>query len=85
MIRCATTPTERAIRTSLALVTVSVAVTSWSTNLWCAIPAAVCAGFLAFGAITGWCPTALLQRASAEPADVSAIPVAIQPELNPRR
>ena len=29
---------------------------------WCAIPAGVCATFLAIGAITGWCPTQLLNR-----------------------
>ena len=32
---------------------------------WCAIPAGVCATFLAIGAITGWCPTQLLDRRDA--------------------
>ena len=32
---------------------------------WCAIPAGVCATFLAIGAITGWCPTQLLNRRDA--------------------
>ncbi|WP_353828663.1 YgaP-like transmembrane domain [Agromyces sp. SYSU T0242] len=32
---------------------------------WCAIPAGVCATFLALGALTGWCPTDLLARGAA--------------------
>ena len=39
-------------------------------QLWCAIPAAVCATFLAIGALTGWCPTQLL-RSREEPAPVN--------------
>ncbi|GAA2044035.1 hypothetical protein GCM10009819_33590 [Agromyces tropicus] len=33
-------------------------------NPWCAIPAGVCATFLAIGAITGWCPPDLFSRAA---------------------
>ncbi len=86
MIRCATTPSERIIRGVLALFTASVAANTWSTNLWCAIPAAICATFLVIGAITGWCPTSLLTRTVAVDAEQQPnIPMAIQPELNPRR
>lgn len=63
---CATTPRERIGRGVFAVVMAVVAVGSLSA-LWIAIPAGVFAVFLAIGAITGWCPTSLFQRASAQP------------------
>lgn len=84
-MRCISTPGERVVRGLLALFTCSVAVTTWSTNLWCAIPAAICATFLAVGAATGWCPSNLLHprppRAHGSQLD---IPMALQPDLNRR-
>lgn len=62
---------ERVVRGVIALVLAAFAVSSLDT-LWCAIPAAACAGFLMVGAITGWCPTDLLVRTSGgvEPNDL---------------
>jgi hypothetical protein len=56
---CAVTRGERGFRAAMAVFVGAFAV-SVSENLWCAIPAAVCALLLAVGAITGWCPTNLL-------------------------
>lgn len=58
---CAVTPGERIFRAFAAVFVGAFALSSLD-NLWCAIPAGVCSGFLAFGAITGWCPTSLLPR-----------------------
>ncbi len=58
---CAVTPGERAARAVMALVAAGVAFATWGRP-WCAVPAAVCAGFLTIGAITGWCPTSLFAR-----------------------
>jgi len=58
---CAVNRGERVVRGLIAVVLAAFAVSSLD-NLWCAIPAAVCAGFLMIGAITGWCPTDLLAR-----------------------
>jgi hypothetical protein len=58
---CDVTPGDRVMRGVLSVIAASFAV-SQSANLWCAIPAGVCAVFLAIGAITGWCPTNLLPR-----------------------
>jgi len=47
---------------------------------WCAIPAGVCATFLTIGAITGWCPTQLLNRRDAPtPANTLGYDEARQP------
>ena len=67
--RCAVTPGERVIRAAASVVVGAVALNSVG-NLWCAIPAGICATFLAIGAITGWCPTNLLpstRRVTPEP------------------
>ncbi len=55
---CAVTPRDRAVRGVLSLAAAGIA---WATadQLWYAVPAAVAATFLAIGAVTGWCPTAL--------------------------
>ncbi len=57
--RCAVTPGERVIRAAASVVVGAVALNSIG-NLWCAIPAGICATVLVIGAITGWCPTNLL-------------------------
>ncbi|WP_448255447.1 hypothetical protein [Microbacterium aurum] len=47
---------------------------------WCAIPAGVCATFLAIGAITGWCPTQLvLSREDPTPVNTFGYDEARQP------
>ncbi len=53
---------------------------------WCAIPAGVCATFLAIGAITGWCPTQLLNRRDAHtPTNTLGCDEARQPiDTHPR-
>lgn len=58
---CAVTRSERVFR-GAAAVFIGAFALSMSDNLWCAIPAGVCATLLAVGAITGWCPTRLLPR-----------------------
>ncbi len=58
---CAVTPVERVLR-ALAAVFVGAFALSMGDNLWCAIPAGICATLLLVGAVTGWCPTALLPR-----------------------
>lgn len=58
---CATTPVQRVARGTLSVLTAALAYTAGTSGrLWCAVPAAVCAAFLAVGAATGWCPTNLL-------------------------
>lgn len=59
---CAVTSSERVFRFLASIFLVGFAFNSFETNLWCAIPAAICASFLMIGAITGWCPTALFAR-----------------------
>ncbi len=54
---------ERLLRGLAAALLVAFAATSLD-NLFCAVPAATCAAFLAIGAITGWCPANLLSRTS---------------------
>lgn len=56
---CAVTPRDRAVRGVLSVVAAGIA---WGTadRPWYAVPAALAATFLAIGAVTGWCPTALL-------------------------
>lgn len=63
---CAVAPGERVLRGALAVIPAAFAVSSLETP-WFAVPAALCALFLAFGAITGWCPTQLVGRAPVEP------------------
>lgn len=58
---CAVTRTERILRAAMSVFVGAFAL-SMSANLWCAIPAGVCAALLMVGAITGWCPTSLLPR-----------------------
>ena len=67
--RCAVTSGERVIRAAASVVVGAVALNSVG-NLWCAIPAGICATFLAIGAFTGWCPTNLFpstRRVTPEP------------------
>lgn len=59
--RCAVRPAERIGRGAVSAFLALFALSSLD-NLWCAVPAAVCAFFLVIGAITGWCPTDLLTR-----------------------
>jgi len=62
---CAVSRGERVIRGTIAVFLAAFAASSLE-NLWCAIPAGICATFLAIGAVTGWCPTDLVSRAAAE-------------------
>lgn len=59
------------MRAVAAVVLAAFSASMWSSNLLCAVPAALCSTFLAIGAITGWCPTQLLRglptRHRAEP------------------
>ncbi|PFG18701.1 hypothetical protein [Serinibacter salmoneus] len=64
MITCHVTPGVRAMRVLAAVVLAAFSGSMWSSNLLCAVPAAICATFLLIGAITGWCPTQLLQGRS---------------------
>ena len=57
---CPSTPADRVVRGVLAVIIAAFALTS--TSAWCAVPAFVCAGCFAFGALTGWCPTDLPRR-----------------------
>lgn len=52
------------MRALAAVVLAAFSGSMWSSNLVCAIPAAICATFLLIGAVTGWCPTQLLQGRS---------------------
>lgn len=61
MITCHVTPGVRAMRVLAAVVLAAFSGSMWTSNLVCAIPAAICAAFLLVGAVTGWCPTVLLQ------------------------
>ena len=64
---CPATPADRLLRGVVAVIVAAFALTA--TSGWCAVPAFLCAGCLAFGAITGWCPTDVLRRRPrAEPA-----------------
>lgn len=65
---CAVSRGERGVRAVIAVFLAAFALNN-PDNLWCAIPAGVCATFLAIGAITGWCPTDLLART---PSDTDA-------------
>lgn len=58
---CAVTPGERVFRAILAVIVGAFALSNGS-NLWCAVPAAICSLLLVVGAVTGWCPTSLLPR-----------------------
>lgn len=58
---CAVTPGERVLR-GVGSVFVGAFALSMADNLWCAIPAGVCAVLLLVGAITGWCPTSVIPR-----------------------
>jgi len=60
VVACATSPGERVVF-GLSSLVVGAAAVSMAENLLCAIPAGICATFLAIGALTGWCPTNLLQ------------------------
>lgn len=62
---CAVSRGERGIRAVIAVFLAAFALNNLD-NLWCAIPAGVCATFLAIGAITGWCPTDLFARTPSE-------------------
>ncbi|WP_400994407.1 DUF2892 domain-containing protein [Agromyces sp. GXQ0307] len=61
---CAVSRGERVLRGVIAVFLAAFAASNLE-NLWCAIPAGICATFLAIGAITGWCPTDLLTRSAA--------------------
>ena len=58
---CAVSRGERGIRAVIAVFLAAFALNNLD-NLWCAVPAGVCATLLAVGAVTGWCPTDLLGR-----------------------
>lgn len=47
---------------------------------WCAVPAAICSVLLGVGAITGWCPTDLLSRGTADTSEPNSLgyPEALQ-------
>lgn len=62
---------ERGIRAVIAVFPAAFALDNLDTP-WCAIPAGVCATFLAIGAITGWCPTDLVARTPTE-TDANAL------------
>ncbi|WP_430645295.1 YgaP family membrane protein [Agromyces sp. GXS1127] len=62
---CAVSRGERVLRGVIAVFLAAFALSNLD-NLWCAIPAGVCATFLAIGAVTGWCPTDLFSRAAVE-------------------
>ncbi len=55
------TPGERLLRGAGAVFVGAFAL-SMADNLWCAIPAGICAVLLMVGAITGWCPTSVIPR-----------------------
>jgi len=58
---CDVTPADRVARGVGAVVAAAFASAfAAGGQTWCAVPAAVCATLLAVGAVTGWCPTALL-------------------------
>lgn len=64
---CAPTRTDRIARGVVSVFLASFALSTLD-NLWCAIPASICATFLMIGAITGWCPTDLFRsRGTAAP------------------
>ncbi|MGR2753381.1 YgaP family membrane protein [Agromyces arachidis] len=76
---CAVSRGERGIRAVIAVFLGAFALGNLD-NLWCAIPAGICAAFLAIGAITGWCPTDLLARTPDESdANTLGYPEARQP------
>jgi hypothetical protein len=56
---CAVSRGERVVRGVISVVLAAFAVSN-AENLWCAIPAGVCATFLMISAFTGWCPTDLI-------------------------
>jgi hypothetical protein len=68
---CAVNRGERGIRAVVAVFLAAFALNNLD-NPWCAIPAGVCASFLAIGAITGWCPTDLFARTPSE-TDANAL------------
>jgi len=59
---CATSRSDRVIRAIASIFLAGFALSAMGENLWCAIPAGICASFLMIGAITGWCPTDLFKR-----------------------
>ena len=80
---CAVGRGERGVRAVIAVVLAAFALSNLD-NLWCAIPAGVCAAFLVLGAITGWCPTDLLDRAQGgTESNALGYPEARQPHLHP--
>ena len=58
---CSSSRTDRVVRGIVSIMLAGFALSTLD-NLWCAIPAGVCATFLMIGAVTGWCPTDLLNR-----------------------
>jgi hypothetical protein len=62
---CAVSRGERVLRGVIAVFLAAFAASNLE-NLWCAIPAGICAAFLAIGAITGWCPPDLFARTPVE-------------------
>lgn len=58
---CAVSRGERGSRAVIAVFLAAFALSSLE-NLWCAIPAGICAVLLMIGAITGWCPPDLFAR-----------------------
>lgn len=73
---CTVTPGERIMRIAVAVFVGAFAV-SMGANLWCAIPAGVCAVLLAIGAVTGWCPALPHRELAMAPNDLG-IPEARQ-------
>lgn len=71
-LRCAISPGERILRAGIALFVIAF-VLSTLDNLWYAIPASICAAFLVFGAITGWCPTNVMIVGRAESAEPNTL------------
>ena len=57
---CAPSRTDRIIRGVVSVFLAGFALNTLD-NLWCAIPASICATFLMIGAITGWCPIDLFR------------------------
>ncbi len=71
---CAVTRGERMGRAA-ASIFVGAFSLSMLDNLWCAIPAGVCAVLLMVGAITGWCPSDLLRpREATRVTNASTVP-----------
>lgn len=69
---CPTSRTERIMRGAIALVVATFAV-SMAAQPWIAVPVGLLAVFLAFSAISGWCPSDWLPRRRAVPVRPNAL------------